>query len=192
MEVGNKQEIGLILRSYKLADGAANFSALLTIPVSERIPAMAAKDFNQTSMIMVAGLTLALESINLKRPMNENQIMDLAETIIDTAAEDNLAIEDLMLFLQKLVRGEYEGFYESIDIPKFMEKFEVYRQERHEALVKIKEEKNAQFKALGDQERNNSRDPLEEHFATMSGRLSDLKEKLRDTISENRKLKNNF
>jgi hypothetical protein len=135
---------------------------------------MAEQDFKNASMLVTVGLTLAMESMNLKRPMNEIQILDLAEAIIDTAAEDNLAMEDLMLFLQKLTRGEYGAMYESIDIPKFMEKFEIYRQERHEALQNHRYEIEVRYKTMGDTIRQSTRNELDEHFASMADRMSDI------------------
>jgi hypothetical protein len=48
-----------------------------------------------------------------------------------------------MLFLQKLTRGEYGTMYESMDIPKFMEKFELYREERFQSMQNIREEQAA-------------------------------------------------
>jgi hypothetical protein len=133
---------------YKAQNGQENFPALLSIPTSERLPAMAAQDLQRTDMIVTAGLTMALEGMNLARSMNAAQVMDLSSAIIDTASEDNLALEDVVLFLQKLVRGHYGSNYESMDIPKFMGKFEEYRQERHESMMRIKEERDAQYKAL--------------------------------------------
>ena len=109
---------------------------------------MAAQDPKLADMIVTAGLTMALESMNLSRPMNEAQVMDLSMMIIETAAEDNLALEDVILFLQNLVRGQYGALYESMDIPKFMEKFELYRQDRHESFMRIREEQHSQHKAL--------------------------------------------
>jgi len=109
---------------------------------------MALQNPKHTDMIVTAGLTMALESMNFVRPMNEAQVMDLSMMVIETASEDNLALEDLILFLQNLVRGHYGSNYESMDIPKFMGKFEEYRQERHESMMRIKEEQDAQYKAL--------------------------------------------
>ena len=109
---------------------------------------MALQNPKLADMIVTAGLTMALESMNLIRPMNEAQVMDLSMMVIETASEDNLALEDLMIFLQKLVRGHYGSNYESMDIPKFMSKFEEYRQERHQSIVRIREEQHAQHKAL--------------------------------------------
>jgi hypothetical protein len=146
--MGNRREVNNAIQIFMLPTGGVNFKAILSIPTSERIPAMAVQDSMSTDIIVTAGITMALESMNLSRPMNEAQVMDLSLTIIDTAAEDNLALEDLMIFLQKLVRGQYGSNYESMDIPKFMSKFEEYRQERHQSMVRIREEQHAQHKAL--------------------------------------------
>lgn len=106
-----------------------------------------------TISILVAALTLAFEQMNLSRPMNEDQIIDLADTLIDSSNEDYFSIEDLILFLQGLTRGQYGMLYESMDIPKFMEKFEMYRQQRHDAYENIKYENQVNFKSMGDTER---------------------------------------
>lgn len=148
IQQSNRREVNNAIQEFKLPTGDTNFRAILSIPTGERIPAMAAHDPMGMDMIVTAGLTMALEGMNLSRPMNEAQVMDLSITIIDTAGEDNLALEDLMIFLQKLVRGHYGSNYESMDIPKFMSKFEEYRQERHEALMRMREEQHAQHKAL--------------------------------------------
>ena len=158
LETGNRMEISIAINNFKHQNGAANFPALLCIPSDERIPAMAKHDIRRTSMMITASLTMALESMNLARPMNEGQIMDLASAIIETAAEDNLAIEDLVLFLQKMIRGQYGPMYESMDIPKFMDKFEEYREDRYQSLRNIQEENHAQYKAL----------PVNERFSEMS------------------------
>jgi len=189
MEVANKQQISLALRQFKEPSGVIKFNEVLSIPTENRITQMAANDFGKVSMIIVAGLTLAFEGMNLKRGMNAIQILDLSEAIIDTAAEDNLALEDLMLFLQKLVRGEYAPMYESIDIPKFMEKFEIYREERHQQLHRIRYEKESNYKSMGDAERTSKTDELGEHFSKMANRLSSLNSQLKKVKDENKNLK---
>lgn len=189
MEAGNKREVSLILRCYKTNTGAENFPVLLSIPLPERIPTQAKLDFKRMSALISAGLTMAFENMNLKRPMNEFQILDLSEAIIDSSHEDQLSIEDLMLFLQNLVRGKYEALYESMDIPKFMEKFEIYRQERHEATLSYNENRHLELKGLGPTERNSDGDDLDKHFSQFTGRITELKENLREKIQENKKLK---
>lgn len=107
---------------------------------------MIARDYKQTCAVLVVALTKAFQAMNLSRPMNADQIMELAETIMDSSAEDYLALEDVLIFLQGLVRGKYGPLYESMDIPKFMDKFEIYRQERHEALINHRYEQSSRFK----------------------------------------------
>lgn len=139
----------------------------------ERLPAMFKRDPKQTAGLITVSLTLAFESMNLSRPMNEDQILDLADAIVDTSNEDYLSIEDLVLFLQGLTRGKYGPLYESMDIPKFMEKFEIYRQERHEAYQGIKYEQHVQLKSMGpterasedqDEEKNLMREAIGDHL----------------------------
>lgn len=122
-------------------------------------------------MIVVA-LTKAFESMNLSRPMNDEQVIELAETIIESSNEDFLALEDVVLFLQGLTRGKYGALYESMDIPKFMLLFEKYRQDRHEALMEYRDEQHIQNKIL----------PVNDRIADMFP--DDFKEKMRSAKME--------
>jgi len=192
METGNRQQISLILRDYKTPNGVIKFDKVLAIPTVDRIPALAQKDFIRTATIISAALTLAFESLNLKRPMTGSQSVDLAEDIIETASEDNLALEDLMLFLQKFVRGEYGANYESMDRSKFMIAFEHYRELRHQQLHNIKYEQAAQHKVMGDTGKSNQTDELSEHFSKMADRLSSMNSELKATRKENNELKKNI
>lgn len=132
---------------------------------------------------------MAFEAMNQKRGMNEFQILNLAEEIIDTSSEDNLSFEDLMLFLQNLVRGKYKIAYESFDIPKFMELFEIYRQERHKTILELRENQHLQFKALGDANRSFSQDALSEHFGNFANTMSTMRENMKELKKENSVLK---
>lgn len=141
---------------------------------------MSKNDYQGTLDLVVAGVALAMESMNLKRPMTAEQINDLAEEIVDTANEDNLGLEDLMLFMQGLTRGKYGELYESMDIPKFMEKFELYRQDRHTERLRIRENEHLQYKSMGPTERTNEPDPLSEHFSKFASTLSTLRQNVKD------------
>lgn len=157
----DKVGLNLELRKFKKEGGGTNYPALFSIPKEQRIAAMAKKDLGGTIKQITVALTLAFETMNLTRPMQPFQILDLAEMIVDEADSDNLAFEDLMIFLQRLTRGEWPGFFEGMDIPKFMERFGIYRDERWAAGVKIRDEKHEEYKALGDSnhhERYNPRD----------------------------------
>lgn len=153
VQKGNKQEINLSLKTYKLENGAPNFPALFTIPTENRLPELYKNDPEETCMIVTAGLTLAIENMNLKRGLNAGQILDLAEEILDSSVEDKLSFEDLMLFIQGLTRGRYGELYESMDIPKFMNLFGKYRDERWGEGIRLRDQKHEEYKNLGDKER---------------------------------------
>lgn len=143
----DRREINLILREFKLPDGSVNYPALFQIRSVDRLPALHRQDPAKAAVTVIAGITMALETMNLKRPMTSAQVADLAEEILDSSYEDNLALEDLMLFLQQLTRGKYV-LYEGMDIPKFMEYFEQYREERHVSMLRLREEADMQYRAL--------------------------------------------
>lgn len=189
MEAGNKAQVNLILRSYKNDAGGVNFPAVFSIPTTERIPELAKQDFSRISMLIIGALTMAFENMNIKRGMNEMQILDLAEMIIDSAGDDNLSFEDLMLFLQKMVRGEYDMSYESMDLPKFMKMFQAYRDSRKLAIEDYRMNQHLQHKGMGQAERVSQPDPLAEHFSRLGETMSNLRESLKETKRENRNLK---
>lgn len=191
LDVKRVDKVGVYteLKKYKSPSGAVNFPVLFQIPVEQRIAAMAEKDLGGTIKIITVALTLAFETMNLSRPMTSFQILDLAEAIVDSAGEeDKPAIEDLMLFLQKLTRGEYGAMYESIDIPKFMLFFNKYRDERWLEGVRIRDAKHEEYKALGDPQREGRKlDAFDQHLSEYTTKLQarndeikELKGKLRE------------
>lgn len=134
-----------IMNQYK-TNGVTNYKALLS--VYERLPGMFSREPVRVAACISVALFQAFDGMNLSRPMTDDQILDLTETIIDSSNDDYLSLEDVVMFLQGLTRGKYGPMYESIDIPKFMEKFSIYREERTRALQDFREEQHAQNKAL--------------------------------------------
>lgn len=150
LETGNKLEMNAALRVYKMPNGAVNYNHVLRVPTSDRILGLIQSGGYERVFKMLAGaVQVALESLNINKTLSENQVIDLVDALIDTAHEDNLSVEDVVLFLQKLVRGEAGKLAYAIDIPKFMDYFESYRQERHVEYLRAKEELHAQYKATG-------------------------------------------
>jgi hypothetical protein len=181
IDISKVDKIGINseLRKYKHPNGTPNYGEVFKIPKSQRIAELAKQNIAETIQVITVGITLALESMNLSRPMTAFQILDLAEAIVDEAESDNLAIEDVMLFLQQLTRGKYQ-LYEGMDIPKFMGMFNQYRDERWNEGIRIRDEKVLEYKQLGDQERTCQPNPLADHMTDFAGRIGDLKEKLRE------------
>lgn len=156
---------------------------------------MAKNDYDGTVDIVAAGLTLALETMNLKRPMLPPQVDELAEALVDSSNDDNLSLEDLILFLQRLVRGQYGELYESMDIPKFMQKLEIYREERHQEIVKIRENEHLHFKSLGNPERSTKTEsPFEEHLREYSDKLQEKNDEIKEMRAREKRRweQNNF
>lgn len=184
-------KINLELKKFKHINGAVNYREIFLIPKDNRIAAMAVRNIAETIQTITVALTLCFETMNLSRAMSAFQILDLAEAIVDEAESDSLSLEDLMLFLQKLTRGEYPGLYEGIDIPKFMERFGKYRDERWAAGIKIRDEKELEYKQLGYVERTGTKDTaLDEHLSSFTTKLSKMKDELHEQKNENKRLRN--
>lgn len=183
--MGNRMEVNQILKQYKVKDGTPNFPALFQIPTDGRISFMAQQDFTRINVIVIGAITMALEAMNLKKTMNEFQVLELAETIIDTSDQDNLSFEDLMLFLQGLVRGKYKIPGDTMDLPRFMELFDQYRDERWQAGIKLRDDLHEQYKIMGDTGRSVQNNELAERFGNMAGKLSEMKDQWRQTKREN-------
>lgn len=181
-------EVNSILKSYKYDNGVVKFENVLAIPRGERIPALAKKDFMRINMLIIGALTMAFKSLNLKNGLNEFQILDLSEAIIDTSNEDNLSFEDLMLFLQKLVRGGYK-LGETLNVAKFLEIFEIYREERWQELNRIRNEIHTQHKVNGDTGKSMQRDELSEHMANFGMRINEMKNQIQNLKEQNNSLK---
>lgn len=127
----------------------------LLIPPAERIPALTSTEagYKEVYTALVINLQQAFAMLNLKRGFNEDQLLELADLIIEESREDNLSLEDVLLFLQQLVTGKAGKIYDRLDIPAFFELFEYYRQDRHLALMYKRYEADANYKAMGDSTR---------------------------------------
>jgi hypothetical protein len=154
MAVGSTGEVFNQMSRYKEKGEPNHISVIQNIPRDQRLPQIA-KIYGNDKIATVLGkqITRTLMNFNLRVGMNTEQIYDLSLAIIETAEEDNLAIEDIMLFLDGLPKFKYGKVYDRMDMPTFFEMLEKYREERHKAFVNAKEEAHAQFKAMGDSNR---------------------------------------
>jgi len=157
----DKLGVSLELKKFKTQSGAVDFAAIRDIPVEHRIYSLAKQDLGQAVKLVAVAITMAIETMNLTRPMNAFQILDLAEVIIEESESDKLSIPDLLLFLQRLTRGYYPGLYEGIDATKILERFNQYRDERWEEMKALRDAKIEEYQSLGDRDdfnRNNHKD----------------------------------
>jgi hypothetical protein len=179
MVAGNKRELATTLKQYREKSGVVNFPAVMSVPLSERLPAMYQRNFMEATALVGLGLASAFERMLFKKKPDGDLVNDIAEEILNTSDQDNIALEDLMLFLQGLVRGDY-GEITELSIARFMKLFNSYRDERHNALILFRENQHLQFKGMGNSERSAKSNPLAEHFSGISARISEMK----DAMSE--------
>lgn len=139
------------LRMFK-EQGTVRHDRTLRIPSSERIPALTKTNegYKQIYTALVIALQQCFSNMNLRKGFNEDQLLELAEMIIDESSEDNLSLEDVLLFLQELITGKAGKIFDRLDIPSFFELFEHYRQERYMTLQYIQYEAHANYKGMGD------------------------------------------
>jgi hypothetical protein len=137
----------------------------MSIPTADRMMGLMARmGYEPLLKTIVGAIQVAMENINVAKPLTSSQVIELADIILDSATEDNLALEDFILFLQKLVRGESGKLFNQIDPPSFMRMFEAYRQERHDECMKIREEQNAHVKSLPAPERTTTKRGQDENY----------------------------
>jgi len=179
MVAGDKRELATTLKQYRERNGDINFPMVMSVPLSERLPAIYQRNFMEATALVGMGLASAFDRMIFKKKPDGDLVNDIAEEILNTCDQDNLSLEDLMLFLQGLVRGKY-GEISELSIARFMKIFDEYRDERHFSLVKYRENQHLQFKGMGTADRVSKGDPLSEHMSGMAGKLADMKDALRD------------
>lgn len=154
MEKGTKEEVNQKLMLLK-DRGVIQFDKVLAIPNIERIPGIVAYKGGRerVSAALTASIISAFGNLNLRVGMDEDQIFEMAEEIINQSFEDNLAIEDVLLFLKELITGKAGKIFDRLDMPTFFELFEKYREQRYLALKRIREEQHVQGKSYGSPDR---------------------------------------
>lgn len=177
MVAGNKRELATTLKQYRERNGEVNFPMVMSVPLSERLPALYQRNFLEATALVGMGLASAFDRMVFKKKPSGEMVNDIAEEILNTCEQDNLSLEDLMLFLQGLVRGNY-GEIAELSISRFMKIFDGYRDERHFALIKYRENQHLQYKGMGSAERSAKSDPLAEHFSSIGARIAEMKDSL--------------
>lgn len=145
----------LALQQYATADGV-NFEALLSIPLTERIPGLITEyGLKRMHRLIKTVLNEFCYSIALpkSKKLTETKTSVVSCDLILVADEDQLSMEDLIVFFELTKNGRYGKFKGLVTHYGIMEKLEQYRQERYTAFVRIKERKEAEVRLLGPAER---------------------------------------
>lgn len=144
-----------MLASYR-ERGVVNHKKTLAIPFEQRIPELIKQPGGRerVSVILSASIISAFNNID-KAKMNADQIIELSEGIIDSAHEDQLSIEDVLLFLKDLLMGKMGKITDKLDMPLFFELFEKYRDKRYRTLEALRYEEHLNYKNMGHSSRSN-------------------------------------
>jgi len=145
----------LALQQYATADGA-NFEALLSIPLSERIPGLIGEyGLKRMHKLIKTILNEFCYSIALpkSKKLTEIKTSVVSCDLILVADEDQLSMEDLIVFFELAKNGRYGKFKNLLTHYSIIEKLEQYRQERYAAYVRIREQKEEEVRLLGPTER---------------------------------------
>src|ERR1041384_8249935 len=130
--------------------GKPNYPVIFQVPRADRLPALAEKDQAGAVALVSTAVALALSTSGI----TDDCAYDTAEIIINEAAEDQLTIQDVVIFCKAAAAGKYGPFLRNNPTPMdFMSMFEKYRQERHETIVSLRDEQHTQLKAQGPAEK---------------------------------------
>ncbi|MFL5809122.1 MAG: hypothetical protein ACJ749_06335 [Flavisolibacter sp.] len=140
-------------------DGQVDFESLLSIPLAERIPGL----INESGLKRMHKLIITLLqqfclSITLpkSKKLTETKISVCACDLILASEEDQLSIEDLILFFELAKNGRYGKFKTLLTHYSIMEKLEQYREDRYKAYLDIVKRKQSEYKSEGPVERISS------------------------------------
>lgn len=145
----------LVVQQYQ-NDNEVRFDLLLSIPVSDRIPALA-KEFGIKRMYQLVALIvkafMVSQPIPTTKKLNETQINVCACDLILVAEEDQLGLEDLIVFFERANAGFYGAIKNMQHHQVIMNLLENYRQERFDAYQEIKKQQLEKLKVADKQER---------------------------------------
>ena len=146
---------GLALQQY-IKDGEADFHLLLSIPSKERIPGFireyGLKRIHHLIKLLVKEFFTTAPLHKIKMP-SETKLAVCACEIMLVAMEDQLSIEDLIIFLELAQKGKYGSFKGLQPHLIVNQKLADYRQERFEAFMSLKDQIHQENKHKGPTER---------------------------------------
>ena len=132
------------------------FDKLLSVPVADRIPGLMER-YGQKTVHRMLLMILREFAFTIPLPrykkMSDTKLSVLACELMLTAAEDQLSLEDVIVFLNRAKAGVYGSIQSMTTTTSITNLLEKYRQVRHEAYVKMKAEQEAHLKAVGPVER---------------------------------------
>jgi hypothetical protein len=129
------------------------FDKLLSIPLTERIPGLINNyGLKRAHKLIKMVLQEFCYSIALPKSakLTETKIAVCACDLILAAYDDQLSLEDLIIFFERAKEGKYGKFKGMLTHFSIMEKLEQYRLQRSAAYQTLKEAQEAQVKRMSD------------------------------------------
>ncbi|HEU4633817.1 MAG TPA: hypothetical protein VFS22_07530 [Flavisolibacter sp.] len=132
------------------------FELLLSIPLTERIPGLI-REYGLKRMHKLIKLILQEFCYSVALPkskkLTETRISACACDLILAAEEDQLSLEDLIVFFELAKKGAYGKFKGMLTHYSVMQMLEGFQQDRFNAYVEMKIRKEAEQKHLGPGDR---------------------------------------
>jgi hypothetical protein len=132
------------------------FDKLLSIPLTERIPGLI-NEYGLQRAHRLIKMVLQEFCYGIALPksakLTDTKIAACACDLIISAYEDQLSLEDLIIFFERAKEGRYGNFKGMVTHFSIMQKLEQYRMERTETYQKLKEEQEAQLKKMNEMPR---------------------------------------
>lgn len=173
-------QVAANLRQYQ-SQGVIAFDKVLSIPLTGRIPHLThVYGLENLHKLMIILLTRFNNDLNLVRPMSATQVTACAFELVMTTEEDFLSIEDYLLFFKGAKEGKYGRILDRLDHQTVFALLEEYREQRHQANRQIQESRHIEYKGLGPADRTNQPSDMDEALHNLTGRISQLKERLQE------------
>ena len=129
------------------------FDRLLSLPLTERIPGLI-NDYGLQRAHRLIKMVLQEFCYSSPLPksakLSDTKIAACACDLILAAYEDQLSLEDLIIFFERAKEGKYGKFKGMITHFSIMQKLEQYRMDRSETYRKLKDEQEAQLKKMNE------------------------------------------
>ncbi len=142
----------LAMKQYIAGDNIF-FDRLLSIPLTERIPGLVNNyGLKRAHRLIKMVLQEFCYSIPLPKSakLTDTKIAAVACDLILAAYEDQLSLEDLIVFFERAKEGKYGKFKGMLTHFSIMQKLEQYRLDRSATYYKLKEEQEAQLKKMNE------------------------------------------
>ncbi len=143
----------LALKQYVAENNTVAFEGLLSVPLTERIPGLIeAYGLKRAHRLIKMLLQEFCYSIPLPRSakLTETKIAACACDLILAAYEDQLALEDLVVFFELAKKGKWGKFKGMLTHFSIMQKLEQYRTERSAAYYQLKGEQETRLKQMAE------------------------------------------